>query len=272
MSYPCRERRLKNCPQCGREIDDSFKYCPFDATFLGTTCPTCGRQWEESYEFCPFDATQLTSTLASPRQSIARSAAQTTEGEVDSVPHRSARMRLRYAAWTGLLLLLCVGLWGMAWSRMEGSGAARVVGLAVSVIGVILLFYVAQVARRARREVKFRLRRAAVAMLLYGFSAWTLLSLRYSTAETLIVSILFGLTPLYFMRRTAPQRKLPPHVRRKVIARDLKGKPFDPNLHQIDHIVPLSKGGDTSVENLRVIPKSENLQKGAKMPRLRDLL
>ncbi len=74
------------------------------------------------------------------------------------------------------------------------------------------------------------------------------------------------------MRGPTAQRKIPPHVRSKVIARDLKGRRFDPNLHQIDHIVPLSKGGDTSVENLRVIPKSENLQKGAKMPRLRDLL
>ena len=250
---------MKNCPRCGRAIDDSFKFCPFDSTFLGSTCPTCGQQWEELYAFCPIDATRLTGPS---RQAFARSAGETAGSEVDSVPHRWARTRLRYAAWTGLFLLLCGGLWGIAWPRTEANPAVRVVGIAASVVAIILLFYVVQVARRARREMKFRLRRVAVSLLLYGFSAWTLLSLRYSAAEILVVSVLFGLTPLYFMRGPTAQRKIPPHVRSKVIARDLKGRRFDPNLHQIDHIVPLSKGGDTSVENLRVIPKSENLQKG----------
>ncbi len=186
---------MKNCPRCGRAIDDSFKFCPFDSTFLGSTCPTCGQQWEELYAFCPIDATRLTGPS---RQAFARSAGETAGSEVDSVPHRWARTRLRYAAWTGLFLLLCGGLWGIAWPRTEANPAVRVVGIAASVVAIILLFYVVQVARRARREMKFRLRRVAVSLLLYGFSAWTLLSLRYSAAEILVVSVLFGLTPLYF--------------------------------------------------------------------------
>ena len=57
-----------------------------------------------------------------------------------------------------------------------------------------------------------------------------------------------------------------------VIARDLKGERFDPNLHDVDHIVPFSKGGDHSEANLRVLSRSENRRRGAKMPKFRDLL
>ena len=61
-------------------------------------------------------------------------------------------------------------------------------------------------------------------------------------------------------------------MRAAVIARDLKGQPFDRRIHQIDHIVPVSRGGDNSIENLRVISRDRNLKKGARMPSLRDLL
>ena len=59
-------------------------------------------------------------------------------------------------------------------------------------------------------------------------------------------------------------------MRRAVIARDLQGAPFNPKLHHLDHIVPFSKGGDHSVKNLRVLAKTENLRRGARMPKLKD--
>jgi 5-methylcytosine-specific restriction endonuclease McrA len=42
--------------------------------------------------------------------------------------------------------------------------------------------------------------------------------------------------------------------------------------HHIDHIWPHSAGGSNTVDNLRVIPKKKNLRKGAKKPKLKDLL
>lgn len=59
-------------------------------------------------------------------------------------------------------------------------------------------------------------------------------------------------------------------VRRKVIARDLKGEKYDSRKHHIDHIWPHSRGGSNTADNLRAIDKKRNLQKGAKKPKLSD--
>jgi len=60
-------------------------------------------------------------------------------------------------------------------------------------------------------------------------------------------------------------------TKRAVIARDLKGEKFDPKRHHVDHVWPFSRGGSHTTDNLRVIEKEKNLQKGAKRPRLRDM-
>ena len=61
-------------------------------------------------------------------------------------------------------------------------------------------------------------------------------------------------------------------VRRRVIARDLKGEPYDSRTHHIDHIWPHARGGSNTADNLRVIPKKDNLKKGARKPGLKDWL
>lgn len=109
-------------------------------------------------------------------------------------------------------------------------------------------------------------------MLLYGVAVVLMSSLRYSIVGTLTFAILLALTPLAFMRPPKKTRHIPSHIRRAVIARDLKGERFDSRIHHLDHIVPFCKGGDNSVKNLRVLYKGDNLRKGAKMPRLGDLL
>ncbi len=57
---------------------------------------------------------------------------------------------------------------------------------------------------------------------------------------------------------------------RAVIARDLPQGGYDPQVHHIDHVWH-SRGGSNSADNLRVIEKRRNLQKGAKRPRMRDM-
>lgn len=49
----------RQCPKCGRQVDESFQFCPFDATPLGVKCPSCGRTWDASFQFCPVDSTPL---------------------------------------------------------------------------------------------------------------------------------------------------------------------------------------------------------------------
>lgn len=65
-------------------------------------------------------------------------------------------------------------------------------------------------------------------------------------------------------------RYIPTRVRRRVIARDLKGAKFDGRKHAIDHRYPFSKGGSHTEDNLRVVSKKENLRKGAKHPKPKD--
>ena len=66
-------------------------------------------------------------------------------------------------------------------------------------------------------------------------------------------------------------RYIPKGTKRAVIARDLKGQKYDSKKHHIDHVWPHSRGGSQTKDNLRVIEKKKNLQKGAKRPGLRDM-
>jgi hypothetical protein len=72
-------------------------------------------------------------------------------------------------------------------------------------------------------------------------------------------------------RANVRSRYIPVAVRRKVIARDLKEEQYDPAKHHIDHRWPFARGGSHTEDNLRVIPKVENLKKGSKRPRMSDM-
>ena len=58
---------MRQCSSCGRQFDESYQFCPFDATPLGTKCPACGKIWDSSFQFCPLDSTPL-SVAAPPPQ------------------------------------------------------------------------------------------------------------------------------------------------------------------------------------------------------------
>ena len=66
-------------------------------------------------------------------------------------------------------------------------------------------------------------------------------------------------------------RHISTSMRRAIINRDLPGGEYDPQRHHIDHIWPHARGGSNTKDNLRVIEKRRNLQKGAKRPRMRDM-
>lgn len=100
-----------------------------------------------------------------------------------------------------------------------------------------------------------------------------LMKLGYKPFESLAVGILLGIAGGFVLVRPPfRNRIIPAHVKRAVIERDLKGERFDSTIHHIDHIVPYSRDGDHSVANLRVISKTENLRRGARMPKWRELM
>lgn len=139
-------------------------------------------------------------------------------------------------------------------------------------VGVPFTYYWIQVARRKRELIRLKLRRAIVylACILIGVSI--IPQYGYSTQEAGIFSMFVGAAAaLMFVSSPRMDRRVPRKVRRAVIARfEAAGNKFDPKLHDVDHIVPFSKGGDHSEENLRVIDKSTNRRRGAKMPKFRD--
>jgi hypothetical protein len=94
----------------------------------------------------------------------------------------------------------------------------------------------------------------------------------HSAEESIVFGLVLAIAAGFALVRPPERnRRIPSHVKRAVIARDLKGEKFDSTIHHIDHIVPFSKGGDNSVRNLRVLNKTENLRRGARMPKMRDL-
>lgn len=140
-------------------------------------------------------------------------------------------------------------------------------------IAVPYVFYVIQIGRRKQHLVRFKLRRIGLAFLFYGGGIGVAQRSGYSMRDSAIFGALLGIAAGFVLVR-APyrNRRIPADVKRAVIARDLKGVRSDSNVHHIDHIVPFSRGGDTSVRNLRVIAKTENLRRGARMPKLKDLI
>lgn len=84
-------------------------------------------------------------------------------------------------------------------------------------------------------------------------------------------SVVFRAT--YYLTRPQRKRHIPLRVRRQVIARHQRatGLVYDPTRDHIDHIVPFARGGNHSTDNLRIIPKTDNLRKGKSWPSPLDL-
>ena len=57
---------MKQCPSCGRQLEDQYQFCPFDRTPLGKKCPVCGKSWAPEFQFCPIDSSPLADAAAAP--------------------------------------------------------------------------------------------------------------------------------------------------------------------------------------------------------------
>jgi 5-methylcytosine-specific restriction endonuclease McrA len=110
-----------------------------------------------------------------------------------------------------------------------------------------------------------------VCLSFYSAGAYWMLHHGYTPVETVAFSFVLAIAgTLWFVPRPNRGRAIPKRIRQVVIERDLQGAKFDATIHHIDHIVPFSKGGDHSLLNLRILPKRDNLSRGAKMPTMRD--
>lgn len=82
-----------------------------------------------------------------------------------------------------------------------------------------------------------------------------------------------GAALLSFVLIRPPRRSryIPADVRKAVLRRDLgHERRYDSRRHAIDHRVPYSKGGESTVDNLRVLGRLENARKRDRMPSRQD--
>lgn len=145
------------------------------------------------------------------------------------------------------------------------------VWIIAALVASVVAYYYLQVFRRSKKLVRFKVRRILVYLICLCLGIPILTGKGYTVRDAALFSMFVGISAAFILIR-APNnnRRIPSAIRRAVIARDLKGERFNAAVHDIDHIVPYSKGGDHSLENLRVIGRSQNRKRGAKMPKFRD--
>ena len=80
--------------------------------------------------------------------------------------------------------------------------------------------------------------------------------------------IIFSVFVVYKARPSQSNRRIPADVRRRVIAnwQRKSGEKFNSREYELDHVVPFSRGGGHTLDNLRVIEKRKNRSKGARVP------
>ena len=145
----------------------------------------------------------------------------------------------------------------------------------IFVIGAAVCLYWLRALRLAREGARLFLRNLARAALVFCLLIVILPAFRLKThfqppQEQVIAGVM---ALIFFVRWQGAKRSryIPKATRRAVIARDLKGEKFDPQKHHVDHVWPFARGGSHTADNLRVLEKKKNLQKGAKRPRMRDM-
>jgi len=136
--------------------------------------------------------------------------------------------------------------------------------LAVAIAAGAALFYALSAVRAIRETIWFKLWLFIRAYGLFLLVFYLLVSSGVAQEGAFIMGLLAA--AVVIMVAPERSRRIPAAVKRKVIARDLKGKRYNPKKHHIDHIWPFALGGGNTVDNLRVISKAKNLAKGSKKP------
>ena len=141
--------------------------------------------------------------------------------------------------------------------------------------GAVVCLYWLRALRLAREGARLFLRNLLKAFLVFFSSVAMLTAVRLQThLRPSHEQIIAGFVALVFFSQCQSRKRsryVPKSTRRAVIARDLKGEEYDSQKHHIDHVWPFARGGSHTNDNLRVIQKKKNLQKGAKRPKLREM-
>jgi len=133
-------------------------------------------------------------------------------------------------------------------------------------LGVAILIGLISLSVYRRRDfIRQHIRYYLSTAIAYVFVFW--IATRFmDPPKALLLSLLIYAIVL---NRWRPRRSryISRRERRKVIARfERSGKRYDPKKHEIDHVVPHSRGGTNTADNLKVIDRDRNREKSAKSP------
>ena len=138
-------------------------------------------------------------------------------------------------------------------------------------------WYLFQIGTRRKESLQFATKKFVAALAIFALAVFVINSQHLSPSEVVVFAFISVFAApwgaLLLVKQPSRSRQIPKRMRRPIIARDLsKGVTWNGDKHHIDHVVPFCRGGDHSLRNLRVIEKTQNLRKGAKLPGLKDLL
>jgi hypothetical protein len=126
--------------------------------------------------------------------------------------------------------------------------------------------------QRARQGYwRWQAKRVVVAFLVFVATDLALIDSPLGRGGAFLLALGAALLSLVLIRPPRRSRYIPADVRKTVLRRDLghEGR-YDSRRHAIDHRVPYSKGGENTVDNLRVLGCRENARKRDRMPTRQD--
>ncbi len=146
------------------------------------------------------------------------------------------------------------------------------IDLIIFVVGLLIALYWFRALRLARQGARLFLCNLAKSIVVFCFSAVGMTSLAHmEPKQSEVLSFIVAFIVFVRWQNQKRSRYISQKTKRAVIARDLKGEKYDSSKHHIDHVWPFARGGSHTEDNLRVIEKKKNLQKGAKRPGMRDM-
>lgn len=133
------------------------------------------------------------------------------------------------------------------------------------VLGAILVGALGLSLHRRRNYLANRIRYRVGSVLIYA--SVFLFALHFMDPQKALLIAILVYVVILVRWRPRHSRYVSRVDRRKVIARfERSGERYDPKKHEIDHVVPHSRGGMSTADNLRVISRKRNRTKSAKSP------
>ena len=131
------------------------------------------------------------------------------------------------------------------------------------IVAAIVVLVLLSIGSRSE-QVAHNFKRLVLGCLLGGGAYLIAMSQHVQQAGAVVVGVIVALVVLSTGKRG---RYINATEKRKAIAHyELNGKKYNRRKHEFDHVVPYSKGGNNSADNLRVVDRAVNRRKGASPP------